>query len=208
MHGILLPLFPLELVLFPRTPLPLHIFEDRYKLMIGDAIRNNSEFGIVQAGEKGIVSTGCTATVERVMKEYPDGRMDILALGRRRFEIVSLDEEKEYLRGSVEFFDDEESAPAPHELRIKALERFEELKDFEQAQVLGEPAVADPQLSFQLAQLVPDLEFRQLLLATRSETDRLKQLTEFIPGYVAKQKKIAYVKSVAHKNGHTKPGVD
>jgi Lon protease-like protein len=208
MHGTLLPLFPLELVLFPRTPLPLHIFEDRYKLMIGDAIRNNSEFGIVQAGEKGIVSTGCTATVERVMKEYPDGRMDILALGRRRFEIVSLDEEKEYLRGSVEFFDDEESTPAPHDLRIKALERFEELKDFEQAQVLGEPAVADPQLSFQLAQLVPDLEFRQLLLATRSETDRLKQLTEFIPGYVAKQKKIAYVKSIAHKNGHTKPGVD
>jgi Uncharacterized protein, similar to the N-terminal domain of Lon protease len=208
MHGPLLPLFPLELVLFPRTPLPLHIFEERYKVMIGEAIRNGSEFGIVQAGKGQIVSTGCTATVERVIQKYPDGRMDILAIGRRRFEVLSLDEEKEYLRGDVEFFEDEETGPAPRDLKLKALERFEELKNFEQAQVLGEPEIADPQLSFQLAQLVPDLEFRQLLLATRSETDRLKQLTEFIPGYLAKQKQIASVKSVAHKNGHAKLFVD
>lgn len=198
-----MPLFPLELVLFPRTPLPLHIFEDRYKEMIGAAIRNKSEFGIVQAGDKGIVTTGCSATVERVIQEYPDGRMDILVVGRRRFEIVALDDEKDYLRGSVEFFEDEDSIPAPHELRVKAIQRFEELKNFEQAQVLGEPEIGDPQLSFQLAQLVSDLGFRQLLLVTRSEAERLKQITDFIPGYVAKQKKIAEVRAVAPKNGHT-----
>ena len=63
-----MPLFPLQVVLFPRTALPLHIFEERYKPMIGDVLRGNSEFGVVQAGEKGIVNTGCTATIEKSAK--------------------------------------------------------------------------------------------------------------------------------------------
>ena len=67
MQGELLPLFPLQVVLFPRTPLPLHIFEERYKQMIADVQRNSAEFGVVLAGEKGIVNTGCTATVEKVI---------------------------------------------------------------------------------------------------------------------------------------------
>ena len=79
MQQELLPLFPLEVVLFPRTQFPLHIFEDRYKEMIGDAVRDNSEFGIVLTAEKGIVSTGCTAVVEEVTQRYPDGRLDIVA---------------------------------------------------------------------------------------------------------------------------------
>ena len=58
-----LPLFPLEVVLFPRTALPLHIFEERYKEMIGEAIAARSEFGVVLTREKGIVNVGCTATV-------------------------------------------------------------------------------------------------------------------------------------------------
>ena len=57
--------------------LPLHIFEERYKEMIGEAIRDKTEFGVVQAGEKGILNLGCTATVEKLEKQYPDGRMDI-----------------------------------------------------------------------------------------------------------------------------------
>src|SRR5512147_621762 len=98
MQGELLPLFPLQVVVFPRTSLPLHIFEDRYKEMIGEAIRENSEFGIVLAREDGIVNAGCTVVVDKVVKSYPDGRMDVLTSGRRRFEVLSLDEEKEYLR--------------------------------------------------------------------------------------------------------------
>ncbi len=104
----LLPLFPLPLVLFPRTPLPLHIFEDRYKEMIGDVLPNRSEFGVVLARENGILNAGCTAVVEEVLERHPDGRMDILTVGRRRFEILDLNDEKSYLRGAVEFFDDDE----------------------------------------------------------------------------------------------------
>ena len=77
----LIPLFPLQLVVFPRTHLPLHIFEDRYKEMVGDAIRDGSEFGIVLAKEDGILNAGCTVMVEKVLEMYPDGRMDILTCG-------------------------------------------------------------------------------------------------------------------------------
>ncbi len=108
----LLPLFPLQLVVFPRTQLPLHIFEERYKEMVGDAIENQSEFGIVLAKEDGVVNAGCTVLVDRVVTTYDDGRMDILTRGARRFEILLLNEEKAYLRGEVQFFDDEEEGPA------------------------------------------------------------------------------------------------
>jgi Lon protease-like protein len=107
MQETLLPLFPLEVVLLPANILPLHIFEDRYKEMIGEAIQNKTEFGIVQAGEKGILNLGCTASILEVSTQYPDGRLDIVCQGRRRFEILYLDEEKSYLRGSVSFFDDD-----------------------------------------------------------------------------------------------------
>jgi Lon protease-like protein len=94
MSARLLPLFPLQVVVFPRTQLPLHIFEERYKRMVGDAIREQSEFGIVLAKEDGIVNAGCTVTVDKVLKTYADGRMDIITRGRRRFEVLSLDQDE------------------------------------------------------------------------------------------------------------------
>ncbi|HLX45581.1 MAG TPA: LON peptidase substrate-binding domain-containing protein, partial [Bryobacteraceae bacterium] len=71
----LLPLFPLQVVLLPGSELPLHIFEDRYKEMMGEVIRDREEFGVVLANDKGIVNTGCTATVAKVLRQYSDGRM-------------------------------------------------------------------------------------------------------------------------------------
>jgi Lon protease-like protein len=101
MPARLIPLFPLQVVVFPRTRLPLHVFEERYKEMIGDAIRDHSEFGVVLAKPDGIVSAGCTVMVEKVLETYPDGRMDILTRGLRRFEIVELSGEKDYLQAEV-----------------------------------------------------------------------------------------------------------
>src|SRR3569832_176450 len=109
----LLPLFPLEVVLMPGGHLPLHIFEERYKEMVGEALRDKSEFGIVLVTGKGLAEIGCTATIEGVLKEYPDGRLDIVTIGRRRFEILLVNEERDFLRGAVEFFDDDSDAPAP-----------------------------------------------------------------------------------------------
>ena len=204
-----MPLFPLQVVLFPRTALPLHIFEERYKQMIGEVLRSKLEFGVVQAGEKGIVNTGCTATVEKVLKKYPDGRMDLLTVGRRRFEIILLNDEKPYLRGAVEFFDDDESEPIPAEVRKRVLEAYNDIRSIEKPELLDDPEMTDPQLSFQLAQLVPDLDFRQVLLATRSEADRMRRLAEFFPAYGSKRRQIQHVRAVAPRNGHSKrpPGL-
>ena len=69
MDELLIPLFPLEVVLFPGQPLPLHIFEDRYKEMIGECLESKSEFGVVLAQENSIGSVGCTADITNVTKK-------------------------------------------------------------------------------------------------------------------------------------------
>ncbi len=204
----LLPLFPLGLVLFPRTPLPLHVFEDRYKEMIGEALRDDTEFGVVLANDKGIVNVGCTAAIERVNHRYPDGRLDIATAGRRRFEITGLNEERSFLQGEVEYFDDEDDDPGDGPLRMRVREEFEALRTFDELAQSVEPVWADRQLSFQLAQAIPDLGFRQTLLALRSEAERMKQLAEFLGGYRLKQKQVAHVKQVAPRNGHGKVPVE
>ncbi|HWC95465.1 MAG TPA: LON peptidase substrate-binding domain-containing protein [Candidatus Sulfopaludibacter sp.] len=196
----LIPLFPLEVVVFPRTPLPLHIFEDRYKEMVGIAIRENSEFGMVLTKGEGIVNAGCTVMVEKVLHVHPDGRMDILTRGLRRFEIQSLDEEKDYLQATVSFFDDDDFAPVPADLRQEAIGHFHSLRKISGS--AGEdPNLEDPQVSFQLAQSLPDLDFLNGLLRHRSEAERLRLLNRFLTEFIPKQRTIERVKAVAPTNG-------
>ena len=200
----LLPLFPLQVVLLPGAELPLHIFEDRYKEMIAEVIRDRMEFGVILASEKGIVNTGCTAVIEKTLREYPDGRLDIVVRGRRRFEILMLNEERTFLRGSVEFFDDEDESVASSETRQRAIDGYNDMQKLLSKDSLD---ITDPTripLSFRLAQPVSDLMFRQTLLATRSESDRLRQLAEFFPVHNLRQKRIQHVKDVAPRNGHGK----
>jgi Lon protease-like protein len=201
MASRLIPLFPLRVVVFPRTPLPLHIFEDRYKEMVGNAIRDNSEFGVVLAKDNGIVNAGCTVMVEKVLETYPDGRMDILTRGQRRFEIVTLNEERDYLQGEVSFFDDDDFAPTPAELRDQALSNYQALSNLAVSSERGEPDLEDPQLSFQLAQVLPDLDFLNALLRHRSEVGRLKQLNHYLTEYVPRQRTIKRITELAPRNG-------
>ncbi len=192
----LLPLFPLGVVLLPQSQVPLHIFEERYKEMIGEAIALHAEFGIVLASGNGIVNTGCTAVVENVVERYPDGRIDIVAMGLRRFEILSLNHEKSYLRGAVQFFDDEDPE-ASEELRRRAVDAWRQAQD--------EPSELDselPQLSFLLAQPIEELSFRQQLLHSRSESERLRRLVEFFPTWRRHRLHAEHVRAVAPQNGH------
>jgi Lon protease-like protein len=90
MEQSLLPLFPLEVVLLPEEPLPLHIFEERYKEMIGECLKakasggGQQEFGVVLAKGQEIYDVGCTARIVNLTRQYADGRMDILTVGKRR----------------------------------------------------------------------------------------------------------------------------
>jgi len=204
MAAHLLPLFPLPLVLFPDTPLPLHIFEERYKEMIGEAIAQREEFGVVLAKEGGIVNMGCTATVSQVLQRYSDGRLDLLALGRRRFEITAVDEERAFLRAEVEYFDDEELRNTPAELREKAMTAYRPLRELEDPEIVVEPERDSPHLSFQLAQFLADLDAKQAVLTLRSEIERLELLISILPGYIARREKTAMAKKLAPRNGHAK----
>ena len=76
-----LPLFPLDVVLFPEMVLPLHIFEERYKEMIAECLQDNSPFGVLYAHDDRVATIGCTAEVSQVIKQYPDGRLDLVAVG-------------------------------------------------------------------------------------------------------------------------------
>src|SRR5262249_54340651 len=163
MQAKLLPLFPLRVVVFPRTQLPLHIFEERYKEMVGEAIRDKSEFGIVLAKEEGILNAGCTVVVDKILRSHPDGRMDIITRGIRRFEIVLLNQERAYLGGEVDYFDDDEPGPAPEEIRTEALRLYQDWLDIEQREPADESSLGDAQLSFQLAQGLDDLDFLHFL---------------------------------------------
>jgi len=183
MEEMLLPIFPLELVLVPEETLPLHIFEDRYREMIGECLRAKAsrsgmqDFGIVFAKEGEISNVGCTAQIVSVTREYDDGRLDILTVGKRRFEILLTNEEKSYLRASVEFFDDEGSdtpGKAEAENAIRLFQRVVQgLRQVSQMPVhLPQPY---RYLSFRLAASLPLApEFKQNLLSLRNEPERLE----------------------------------
>jgi len=190
-------------VLLPDAELPLHIFEDRYKEIIAEVLRDKVEFGVVLANERGIVNTGCTATIERVLREYPDGRLDILTLGRRRFEIERVNEERAFLRGEVDYFDDDDVETLPEdESRARAIAGYNELRSLTAESPLPSSETFDQQLSFRLARPIQDLGLRQALLTARSEAERLRQLAEFLPAFLIRQRRIERVKQVAPRNGH------
>ncbi len=104
-----IPLFPLDVVLLPAMPLPLHIFEPRYKTDDPALPDEKIEFGMVLASNQSIAKIGCTAAIVRIIKEYPDGRMDILTQGRSAFHLAEVLDEKEYHEGLVEYLADEPS---------------------------------------------------------------------------------------------------
>ena len=198
---VLIPLFPLNVVLLPGTQLPLHIFEERYKEMIGAAIHDESVFGVVLAIDGGVVNLGCSARIERVLDETPDGQMDILTVGESRFEIVSLNQERNFLQGEVNFFSDAETE-GPLDLRERAIATFRQAFPAPDDEWPFPVDLSHKQLSFQLAQGLSDLEFKQQLLATRSEPVRLRKLVDFFPGFAQRQLAVEQIKKVANTNGH------
>ena len=204
----LLPLFPLQLVAFPGAATPLHIFEERYREMVGKAEAAGTEFGIIRTvtrgEESGLASAGCTVTVESVLHRYPDGRFDVITRGRRRFRIVSLDDDKPYLRGAVEYFDDEQSELIPDEFVDRALKAYERLGEGASA-----PERGDRNLSFRLADGIDDLDFRSILLQSRSELHRLRSFTDFVDGYISRREYVTQVRKKAPTNGsgHKRSGV-
>jgi len=177
----LLPLFPLDLVLLPGAPLPLHIFEPRYKEMISECLAEKKLFGIVRASDEGVAGIGCTAEIVSVTKKYDDGRMDILTRGVDRFEVLEVNEERAFLRAEVSLVqDDDDPARPAAPLVEQAVRLHAEIVKIAGADLSGPDEAAD-NLSFLLAGSLPlDLDFKQSLLATLSETKRLEAIVSYL----------------------------
>jgi Lon protease-like protein len=186
MEETLFPLFPLELVLLPEEPLPLHIFEGRYREMVGECLKakasgtGQQEFGVVLAKGNEMRTVGCSARIINLTRTYEDGRMDILTVGKRRFEVLLTNEEKGYLRGAVEFFEDEGGADTPDDAEAqRAIGLFRDV--MRRLRKASDMPIHVPRpyryLSFRLAAPLPlDLDFKQELLILRNEPERLEQV--------------------------------
>ncbi len=211
MEDVLLPLFPLEIVLLPEELLPLHIFEERYKTMIGECLQaqatgeGQQEFGAVLLKGGELSTIGCSARIVNLTRKYDDGRMDILTVGRRRFEISLTNEERADLRATVDFFDDEGSDVSADAEADFAIERFREvMRKLRQA---SEMPIHLPRpyryLSFRLGAALPlDLEFKHRLLSVRNEPERLNLVVRAIEMLLLQLERVQRVQAKTGGNGN------
>jgi uncharacterized protein len=185
-----LPLFPLNTVLFPGMPLHLHVFEERYKLMMNTCIENREPFGVVLISND-VTDTnpnaepnqiGCTAQITQV-QPLSEGRMKITAIGKDRFQIQSLNHSKPYLTGMVETLALMEGDPQTmrmqaHQLKHRVNRYLELLKEAGQIQFQSSRLPENPQslayLAAVLLQTTPAQ--KQLLLAADDLTFLLDEL--------------------------------
>ena len=198
-----IPLFPLDVVLLPGMALPLHIFEPRYKIMIGRCMNETIEFGVIFAADKGVARVGCTAEIAQKLKDYPDGRMDIITEGRSVFHMLELLEEKEYYEAMVEY-------PADNAAPLDARREARLTQMFQQTHLLiagQEWAVAntdtDISLAYRMAARLPlDLAEKQELLEMRAEDSRQDFLLRWLAAFLPQLERRVRTRRRAGGNGH------
>src|ERR1700720_3957876 len=200
-----IPLFPLDIVLFPGQAMPLHIFELRYREMTRHCIATQSPFGIVRASGVNLAHTGCSAMIVKVLKEYEDGRSDILTAGQNAFRLVRTHDEKPYLEADVEFLEEDFAGGDP------AVSSRLELLCNQCHQILyGEDAPrfeteGGISLAYHVASELPvDVAVRQNLLEIRSEAVRQEQLVAHLSEWYPQLQKREHVRGKAAGNGHAK----
>ena len=201
-----IPLFPLELVLMPSMPLPLHIFEERYKLMIGECFEEKREFGVVYQKGSDMKKNGCTASIVRVLKRFADGRLDIMTQGVNRFVIESINEDKPYLQAEVIYYDDESEARADTLIAdgIKLLEQLDVMtgkkRDYRSLSRMDHKTI-----SFVIAyNEVFSMEEKQSFLEMRSTSERITKTVESLRKVVELLQITEEAKRIAGGNGNFK----
>jgi Lon protease-like protein len=195
------PLFLLPLVLLPGEVVPLHVFEERYKQMIGECLESEAEFRIVWLSDDGLRDVGCTARVTQTLAELDDGRLNILVAGGRPFRLLRRIDDMPYPAGEVEMLDDEEAAEDP-DVAAAARERYADLVE----QVTDERPAAEDLAELDAYGMAATIEFdpppKQDLLELRSEPERLAQVRDL---FAATMKRIAQSEEageLARSNGH------
>jgi Lon protease-like protein len=198
----LLPLFPLDVVLFPGTPLPLHIFEPRYREMISECLDRKKSFGVVRAKEEGVAEIGCTAEIITVAKKYPDGRLDIVTEGRERFEVIQVNQERSFLQAEVLYLQDEPGKATAQEI-AQAVKLQGEIAQLAGANASDPREIDASLLSFSLIGPLPlDLDFKQTLLGMKSEAERMQAIISYFEAILPNLRRTVLVRQKAGGNGH------
>jgi Lon protease-like protein len=169
--------------------------------MIGECRADNAPFGVVRAVDDGIAELGCTAEIVTVTKEYPDGRLDLIAAGRQRFEVMELNRERSFLRAEVLFVSDEPAVASPED-RERAIQAHRKILSL--AGAVQDIADADPAaLSFHIAGSLPlDLDFKQKLLAMHSEKERIPAVATFLETILPNLQRASRARAKARGNGN------
>ncbi len=198
-------LFPLPLVLLPTERLPLHIFEERYRELIGECLDSGGEFGLVYADDDGVRDVGTRARVTEVLARLADGRMDVLVEGGDRFRLLELTTGRSFHTGVVSPVDDE-GDPAGSEAVERALRLFDRLRELTGSEV-DVPEADVAQLSYVLAARVEFSPSDKLeLLSDVSERSRLDRLCGLLETATATARSVRGAAERAATNGRVQQG--
>jgi Lon protease-like protein len=193
-------LFPLGMVLLPTERVPLHIFEPRYRELIGECLDEGREFGLLLSDDRGLRRIGTRAVVTDVLERFDDGRLNVVVEGRERFRLVSLTSGRTYQTAEIEPLEDEPGDPAraEKERAVTQLQRVAELAGADVGEVDPREATA-----FELAARVEfEPELKQRLLELRSEQARLKTLTDLLERAAHAIEAQNETNRIAQTNGH------
>lgn len=199
-----LPLFPLSLVLYPGEQLPLHIFEERYKELTQYCLEHEVPFGIVRAEDDEWAEVGTTARIDRVVKEYDDGRMDIVVHGEKRFRIEEVHERFSYYTADVTLFEDEDTA-VDLELKERVITQHMKLLELAGRTVRPDLYQDVDRLSFVLAQNAAlEGEQKQEVLEYKTEGERIRYLIHHFESIIPQIEQREGVRRRIRSNGHFK----
>lgn len=204
-----IPLFPLGIVLFPKSRVPLHIFEDRYKKLIEQCLQDNAPFGINYVEEDRLHSIGCVARIIEVTERHPSGELDIVTEGERRYEVIDLEQNgpDQLSFATVQWIDDVD------EQRDKAL-ADDTIRLFNELIELAYKDTIDPldtdiwdaedrYPSFKIAQKSGlEAPQRQALLSITSENERLSMLHSFLSQLLPRVKEIETINDLIRNDGY------
>jgi Lon protease-like protein len=197
------PLFPLGLVALPSELIPLHIFEERYKAMMNECLRDESEFGILWLADDGLREIGCACEIAEVIERMEDGRMNLVARGTRPFRVLERQGHLAYPAGVVEFLDDRDGDPeadvvtAAHEAYADLVRRATDRDP--SAEELAEMS------AYAMAATVDfGLEAKQGLLDLRSENARLRLVTRLFRAAIKRLDFVDRAQERARSNGRVR----
>jgi Lon protease-like protein len=199
------PLFPLGLVALPGEAIPLHIFEERYKTMMNECLRDGTEFGIVWLSDDGLRETGCACSIERVLERLEDGRMNLLARGTRPFKVLERQGHLAYPAGVIEFLEDEPESPEP-ELIEGAREAYAQLVRRATDSEPDAAALIDMDAYAMAATVDFGPDAKQGLLDLRSENARLRLVTRLFYAAAKRLDLVERAQERAQSNGKVRFG--